>query len=556
MAAKELDDSGFQNLADEFLEDYYQTYPHEATFLGIHKYDDRLDHVDLKTLKDFLKKEQSFLERLHAFRKSGTLSPDALLDLDVLSAKLKYDLASDRMFNRYRTDPSIYPDICVFSCLMLVLREFAPREERYLSLISRLKEIPRFLIEAKDNLRRAETIPGVWLDIAEHMTSSAQQFFSDIILNVSGEIESLKNDLLAAATLASKAFKDYLEYLRKELSKKAEGGFAAGEEYFDFLLKEYHMLDYSREELEAIGLRYIDETIDRIKTAAIDVDPRKDWTEIIQDIKSDTPAPENLLQYYREEMSRTREFVLDHDLVSFPEGESLEIIETPPMHRATYPYAAYMMPAPFETDQRGFFWVTPIDMKAPDDRIREQLSGHSRAAIALKALHEGYPGHHIQLCRANRIQSRIRRIVSTSVFAEGWALYCEELMKEKGFYPDVKSIIIQLKDQLWRACRVVIDVRLHTGRFGFEDAVNMLVRTARVEEVSARAEVRRYTQTPTQPMSYLIGKIEIEKLYADFNRKYPHVSLKDFHDRLLSYGTIPVRLIYERMMGTKQEAAC
>jgi uncharacterized protein (DUF885 family) len=84
----------------------------------------------------------------------------------------------------------------------------------------------------------------------------------------------------------------------------------------------------------------------------------------------------------------------------------------------------------------------------------------------------------------------------------------------------------------------------------------MLVRTARVEEVSARAEVRRYTQTPTQPMSYLIGKIEIEKLYADFNRKYPHVSLKDFHDRLLSYGTIPVRLIYERMMGTKQEAAC
>jgi uncharacterized protein (DUF885 family) len=136
------------------------------------------------------------------------------------------------------------------------------------------------------------------------------------------------------------------------------------------------------------------------------------------------------------------------------------------------------------------------------------------------------------------------------VFAEGWALYCEELMKEKGFYPDAGSIIIQLKDQLWRACRVVIDVRLHTGKFSFEDAVEMLVRTARLEEVSAEAEVRRYTQTPTQPLSYLIGRIEIERLHRDFVKKYPHVSLKDFHDRLLSYGTIPVRLVHEQLVGT------
>ncbi|UCD95284.1 MAG: DUF885 domain-containing protein [Candidatus Zixiibacteriota bacterium] len=550
MNPSEPDDASFQKLIDEFLEEYYRAFPHEATFLGIHKYDDRLDHVDLNTRREFLIKEASLLEKLGDLRKEGMLSADAFLDLEVLSAKLKYDITSGRIFDRFRNDPSVYPDTAVFSCLMLLLREFAPREQRLLSLISRMKEIPRFFIEAKDNLRQAEAIPGVWLDIAEHMTSSAQHFFSDVILNVSGEIESLKNDLLAAATLASKAFKDYLVYLQTELSRKPECNFAAGEEYFDFLLKEYHMLDYSRDEIEAIGLRYIGEAIDQIKTMAAEIDPRRDWIEIVEDIKSDTPAPEYLLDYYRGEMSRTREFVLDHDLVSFPDRESLEIIETPPMHRSIYPYAAYLMPAPFETDQRGFFWVTPIDMNAPDGKIQQQLSGHCKAAVAVKALHEGYPGHHIQLCRANGIRSKIRRIVSTSVFAEGWALYCEELMKEKGFYPDVRSIIIQLKDQLWRACRVVIDVRLHTGKFRFDEAVEMLVGTARLEEVSAEAEVRRYTQTPTQPMSYLIGRIEIERLYNDFRKKYPHVSLKDFHDRLLSYGTIPIRLVHEQLVGT------
>jgi uncharacterized protein (DUF885 family) len=136
----------------------------------------------------------------------------------------------------------------------------------------------------------------------------------------------------------------------------------------------------------------------------------------------------------------------------------------------------------------------------------------------------------------------------TSLFSEGWALYCEEMMFEQGFY-DLKSRLFQLKDELWRACRVVIDVELHCGRMNFQEAVRMLIDVAGLEEVNAISEVKRYTQSPTQPMSYIMGKLAIMKILDEYkNKSEDNFNLKSFHDQLLSYGTIPVGLVSEEML--------
>jgi len=550
MELTEYNDHSFGFLIDEFLDRLFQIHPGDATYLGIHKYDNELDHVDMTTLREFLKEEEQLINVMKEFRERGQLSRDRLLDLEVLLGSLRKDIITDQYFSRYANDPSLYIEMAISACHIMLVRDFAPKEERYLSLAKRLKEIPRFLMEAKENLRRSEAIPAIWLDMARQMLLSSRQFLSDIILNVSGEIELLKNDLYASAILASKSFDDFHKFLETELSAKPEGEFAAGKKCFELLLKEYHMLPYACDELEAIGLKYIDDTIELIREVSKEIDFRKEWMQIIDEVKMDTPSPQELLDYYRREVALTKRFVLENDLVSIPDNESLEVIETPLLHRATLPYAAYMTVPPFEKDQRGYFWVTPIDEQMTAESAREHLSGHSKAAIAVRALHEGYPGHHLQFCHANRVMSKVRRIFGTSVFAEGWALHCEELMKEKGYYSDARTRLIQLKDQLWRACRVVIDVRLHTGRLTFDDAVTMLFETARVERVSAVAEVKRYSQTPTQPMSYLIGKIEIEQLAMDYEGQHPETSLKDFHDQLLSFGTIPIALVRQSMLGT------
>lgn len=546
----EYNDRAFEKLVNDFLDDRWKFTPTEATFEGVHDYDGEMDQLDENSIEEFLRKEEKYLSELKNFRDSGRLSPERMLDLEILHGYLRRDIAEDRHFNRYRRDPSVYINHAVFSCMALLIRDFAPKEVRLRALIKRLGEVPRLLLQGMDNLRRAETIPAVWIDIAVKSADAAQKFFSDIILNVSGEVEEFKNEILASATLASKAFKNYSEFLSGELSQKPKGDFAAGKEYFEFLLRDFHMLPYGVDEIEKIGSEYIEKTLDEIKKLAAEISPGKDWTEVIEEVKSDAPPGESLLNHYREEMLRTRDFIVRNDLVTIPDNESLQIVETPASHRMTLPYAAYLSAPPFEKEQRGIFWVTPVDSDAGETAMKEQLAGHSKAAIAVRTLHEGYPGHHLQFLHANRVDSKIRRIFGTPVFAEGWALYCEEMMREQGYLKDKKTRLIQLKDQLWRACRIVIDVRLHTGKYTFDEAVDLLVDVARLERGNAVAEVNRYTQSPTQPMSYLIGKIEIEALMRSYRGKFPDKSLKEIHNRLLSFGTIPVSLVRNSMLGT------
>ncbi|MBV8365479.1 MAG: DUF885 domain-containing protein, partial [Candidatus Eremiobacteraeota bacterium] len=184
------------------------------------------------------------------------------------------------------------------------------------------------------------------------------------------------------------------------------------------------------------------------------------------------------------------------------------------------------------------------DSSAPAPEQREQMVGHNLYGMLLTNVHEGYPGHHLQLVVANKAPSLVRRLHDSTVFAEGWALYCEQLVLDEGFDEDPRTRLFQLKDQLWRACRVVIDVELHTGDMTFDQAVAMLVDVAKLEHVNAVGEVRRYTLYPTQPMSYLVGKQQIMDLRErEKQRLGSAFSLREFHDRLLSQGTIPVALV-------------
>jgi uncharacterized protein (DUF885 family) len=185
-----------------------------------------------------------------------------------------------------------------------------------------------------------------------------------------------------------------------------------------------------------------------------------------------------------------------------------------------------------------------VDENIPAAQQEEILRGHSFYGIPVTALHEGYPGHHLQLVHANYLKNKLRRILNTNVFIEGWALYCEEMMYDAGFYSDPRSRLLQLKDQLWRACRVIIDVQLHTKQMTYEEAVNLLVDCAKLQKVHAEKEVTRYTFSPTQPMSYLVGKRQIIELKEDYQKNTgEQFDLKKFHDRLLSFGSIPVCLI-------------
>ncbi len=223
-------------------------------------------------------------------------------------------------------------------------------------------------------------------------------------------------------------------------------------------------------------------------------------------------------------------------------------METPEKDRAITPYAAYLAPAPFEKEQKGQFWVTPVDKKLSKDKKIRQLKEHALWHLPVTVLHESYPGHHLQLCWANKLDSHVRKHYHNTPYCEGWALYCERLMDEVDYLNDPRYKLCRLKDKLWRAARIILDVSLQTGEMSMEEAVKFFVEKVHLAENCALAEVRRYTLSPTYPLSYMLGKLEILKLREEMKKTLgKKFSLAKFHKELLERGTIPLKLAKREM---------
>jgi uncharacterized protein (DUF885 family) len=225
-------------------------------------------------------------------------------------------------------------------------------------------------------------------------------------------------------------------------------------------------------------------------------------------------------------------------------------METPAYARPILPYAAYMPPGILEKKQDGLFWVTPVEPGTPLDVAEQKLRGHNFAKLPITALHEGYPGHHLQLVWSNRQKTIPRRMGSflSTLFVEGWAFYCEELMEELGYICTPVQRLGRLSDQLWRAARIIIDSSLHTRGMKVQEAVDFLVEKCRLEPANALAEVRRYTGSPTQPQSYLMGKLAIMEIVKQYRAVNPGLTMKQMHDAILGCGSLPPKLM-RRVLG-------
>lgn len=546
----------FNKLADEILEFCWKDSPVMATMLGVHKYDDKLNKTDsesrrrhLKKAKEYLKKLEKFSPALQAAR--SRLSKDQTMDWKILRNSLQVEITDEKTVRSFNRNALVYPRTALMGCYVLVMRDFAPLNRRMKSLLGRLKQVPRLMKQGQRNLTTGKDIPKIWTQIATDTTAGGKEFFKKIIPQFAEKVQRLKKELLAANKKAISAFEDYEKFLKEKLLSRSKGDFAVGKRFFDFLLKTKHQLPYTSDDLSKIGNRMIRQTQAEMRSVAKTIDPKKNYTRILEELNKKHPAKDKLLDFYKKEVARAKSFVRKKDLLTIPKGETLSVIETPVFNRRNVPFAAYMAPDPFQKRKKGFFWVTPVDEKLSPEKQEEQLQGHSIYGAVVIAVHECYPGHHVQLTDGRKVKSKVRRWFGTPLFAEGWALYCEHMMYEQGFYTRPETRLFQLRNQLVRACRVVIDVGLNTKRMSFKQAVEMLVKVAKLDPIRAAGEVRFYCYMPTYPMSYTLGKLEILSLREDYKKaKGRAFKLKEFHDNLLSYGSVPVQMIRERMLET------
>lgn len=540
-------------LCSRILRTLWRHSPVNATYLGVHDYDSLLAAFDPATLESQALELKDHLREISATREaSPALTADEQLDLDLLERELRTLIRTHEEVRTPFRNPGSYLEEAAFGVYLLMLREFAPAEERAGAIHSRLLSVPRLLEEARRNLSSPREVPALWAEMARDLGASAGTFMEEAVEWTRRNAPRRVTEVEASSRAAREAVAAYLRFLEERVQPHARGSFAVGRDFFEFLLREAHGIEDSAEELDRFGRGEMEATLLRLAEMARE-GRTESWEKRVEFFQKDTPPPERLVATYAEEIARGRQFTRDRGLLDFPPGESLEVIETPVFERKTTPFAAYVPPAPFEERQHGYFWVTPPDSSFTPEQRAHHMKEHMLPSIPITCVHEGYPGHHIQLTLANRSSSPVRRQIWTPVMVEGWALYCEEMMGEEGFYTDPRTSLLQLKDYLWRSCRVFIDVGLHSGALTFEEAVRVLVDVVRINPQSAAGEVKRYTKTPTQPLSYAVGKREILGIREELRRREGRgFSLKSFHRRLLQFGSIPPRLVRERILSPAQ----
>lgn len=538
----------FYTDAQNVIEEILHMYPTAATFLGDHRFDAKLADGRPETLRAQRQRMGEWLAMFDGYDTTGW-SLDAQIDRVIMTQTAKsfirnYD--AGRLQERYPGGA----DEALSGVYSLVLRDFAPLPERLRSVLGRLRETPRVLKESMVMVKPAD-VPRIWAETALEGAQQGVGLFAGFIPQLAATAPEIKDELLAAAQTAAAALQEYAAWIEQTVLPQAKGDFATGKALFDEMLREDHMVDYDADALRATGWQLYEDTERQMNELAARMDPDQTAKALLETAKNNHPSREGLLDAYREWMDKARRFVIEREIATIPAGESIRIVDTPPFQRMVIPYAAYNMPGFFEKVQEGIFYVTPVDESADADAAERKLRGHPWADIPVTALHEAYPGHHLQLVVANKLPSAPRKLGAflSSLFIEGWAFYCEELMEQLGFIAEPIQKLARLQAQLWRASRIIIDSSIHTGKMSVEEAIDFLVTRAGLEPDDAKAEVRRYTQSPTQPQCYLMGKMQILGIVAEYKKRNPQASLRQMHDDILQCGSLPPRLMRAKLFG-------
>ncbi len=524
-------DARFDRTIDRWFRDQVAMRPETGTYLGLHEHDAELSRGGRDAIDD----EVAFFRRTIddlASIDAEELTPDRQLDRDLAihQARLGHFWLNDYRTWQGSSEAAGHIGEALFP---LFTRDFAPLAERLESIAGRLERAPDFLRETRE---RVTDPVRVWVEIDLESTQRLPGFLDTILSAARSEVRdaTLTDRLERAVAATDSALEEHAAWLRADVLPRAEGDWKAGPERFEEMVR-LRELEADGDEILAVGEELLLSETEARNAIATELDPSASAEEVADLVKNDHAATfAEALGEYRSSMDAARAFVIEHDLATPPEEDHLNVIETPSFIRHLIPFAAYYDPAKFDPVPVGTYIVTPPSSA-------EMMREHNRSSISNTSVHEAYPGHHLQLSAAITNPSLVRIFSGAPEFAEGWAFYCERMMKEHGFDDTPKGWYIVHTDAIWRAMRIILDVQLHRGLIGVEDAVEQLIAATGFERPAALAEVRRYTSTPTYQLSYLFGRHMIERLRDDIRaREGADFHLKRFHDTLLYGGTMPV----------------
>lgn len=416
------------------------------------------------------------------------------------------------------------------------------------AMVQRLQAIPEYLRGARAQILQApEYIVPIWLESAVEQCVAGQGFLRDLgrhpLVNA---LFSNPAKLQPPCDAAAHALGDFARFLEAEVAARAGGDFACGSNHFNRLLANQHFFAADADQLLVSGERQLAQCKQALLEQTQHMQGDDNVSGLLGKIRNDQPAVDALMNTYRERMRASYEWLEVSDIISLPDVQSLRLHETPVFMQSMIPFAAYDPPSIIDTKQQGYYYVTV----PAGSNMEVAMAEHNRSSIDLTCVHEAFPGHHLQfvLANQNNTASYTRLLNTSASMYEGWALYAEQLAVEQGLLNADAHRFMMLRDKLWRCLRIIVDVKLHTGKISLSQAVDFLVDELGFERAQAEAEISWYSSAPTLPSCYATGCDMILAARHQLVDKRD-MGLKDFHDRLLQQGSIALPLVIEQSFG-------
>jgi uncharacterized protein (DUF885 family) len=549
-------------LAQELIYTSADLYPLQATALGIAGHDADLENPSEAYRAGYIDRLKQWQQRLREITATFN-SASSLVDRDdamLLNAQLEAQLNGFLVYQADRKDYSAPANNVVqaiftqFEHLPVVGRDGASPaalRKAWDDIISRLSKAPAYIEAAQ----RLVTTPGnLYGIVGSKELGGVPEFLNGALTDAAkdqlgGEAAAFARfvkarDAALSEIAASKA------YIDAHVASWPEN-YAIGREAYDRMLKDEQLLPFNASDIERMGHDELGHgwAEEAWLTAVSQHNSTPFGAQSGGGMAPNGPA---LIDYYRDRIAELRKFVIDNDVVTIPGWlGSMQVTETPSFLQPVSPGASMNPPLLFSTSTTGYYYITPPKSLAEAAARLDMNEDFDRDRILSTAAHEALPGHFMQLSIAKRHPDFIRKIQYTSVFAEGWAFYGEEMFVRLGLYGNhLDGRLYTARWERVRGARAIIDAKLATGEWKYPQAVDFFAAQTAFTRDASEAAVAALALNPGYGLTYTVGRLQIENLLAEYLLKMQERgSLHDFHDRLLSYGTTPLVIVSQELLA-------
>ncbi len=557
--------AAFEGLGGSYIDIITERSPTYGTQLGDHAHDSDLPDVSAEGRRRTLQLLQGIQIALKTIDQSQ-LTPDNRVDYAMLTNALEYQIWSAEELQEWAWNPQYYNDIASYSLYGLVARDFAPWPQRFASIVERMEKLPAFLEQARAQIDVAR-VPKVHAETVAKQNAGILAIIDAALLP---EIEAQGSDrgrFDIAYTNLKDAIAVHQTWLDDVVVPGAQGEFRLGAAKYDRKMAFALESTISRQELKAKAEAAYEQTRAQMQAVARTfpdcVDQSGTDGPVVQQDEilcaldktyADRATRTTLEDAARKTLAEATEFTREKGLVRMPDGP-VQIITMPKFWQGNA--VAYLdAPAPLEKHLPAFYAVSPVPESWSEEQATSFLKEYNISMLHLLSIHEGVPGHYLQLDHANKNDSILRGVLQSGPFIEGWAVYSEKVMADEGYLGGMNTeagrlmILSGLKFRLRAIINTLLDIGIHTEGMEQEEAMELMMEGGFQQEREAAGKWVRANLSSVQLLSYYTGYEEHLALRREAEERLGDAfNQRKYHDEVLSYGSPPAKYVRQLMFG-------